>query len=154
MDIILPRLSLMNNLVFCTFSFVNSSTLICYKLGIFRVQLKQLLYICLLLLLILDNYSTTISLLKCIDVPTLHPKHSLLFFPCHKSNVFCPLVGKCATCSNSWSLISSTNFAPSDMLNEKPCLLSLSGQTISLKLKSPKTWTEHHSSRVTGQLGP
>ena len=81
---ILPRLSLMNNLVFCTFSFVNSSTLICYKLGIFRVQLKQLLYICLLLLLILDNYSTTISLLKCIDVPTLHQKHSLLFFPCHK----------------------------------------------------------------------
>ena len=32
--------------------------------------------------------------------------------------------------------------APSDMLNKKPCLLSLSGQTISLKLKSPKTWTE------------
>ena len=28
------------------------------------------------------------------------------------------------------------------MLNEEPCLLSLSGQTISLKLKSPKTWTE------------
>ena len=26
----------------------------------------------------------------------------------------------------------STNIAPSDMLNEKPCLLSLSGQTISL----------------------
>ena len=59
-----------------------------------------------------------------------------------KSNVFCPLVGKCTTCSNSRSLMSSTNFAPSDMLNEKPCLLSLSGQTISLKLKSPKTWTE------------
>ena len=31
----------MNNLVSYTFSFVNSSTLKCYKLGIFRVQLKQ-----------------------------------------------------------------------------------------------------------------
>ena len=80
---ILPRLSLMNNLVFCTFSFVNSSTLICYKLGIFIVQFNNyctsVYYFC--------SYwttSTTISLLKCIDVPTLHQKHSLLFFPCHK----------------------------------------------------------------------
>ena len=40
--IFLTGLSLMNNLVFYTFSFVNSSTLICYKLGIIRVQLKQL----------------------------------------------------------------------------------------------------------------
>ena len=59
-----------------------------------------------------------------------------------KSNVFCPLAGKCTTCSSSWSLMSSTKIAPSDMLNEEPYLLSLSGQTISLKLKSPKTWTD------------
>ena len=34
------------------------------------------------------------------------------------------------------------NFSPSDGLNGEPDLLSLSGQTISLKLKFPRTWTE------------
>ena len=36
----------------------------------------------------------------------------------------------------------STKFCPSDGLKAEPDLLSLSGQTISRKLKSPRTWTE------------
>ena len=36
----------------------------------------------------------------------------------------------------------SINICPSDWLNAEPDLLSLSGQSISLKLKSPKTWTK------------
>ena len=31
---------------------------------------------------------------------------------------------------------------PSDGLNGEPDLLSLSGQTLSLRLKSPRTWTD------------
>ena len=36
----------------------------------------------------------------------------------------------------------STNICLSNWLNAEPDLLSLSGQSVSLKLKSPKTWTE------------
>ena len=34
------------------------------------------------------------------------------------------------------------NFSPSDGLSGEPDLLSLSGQTMSRKLKSPRIWTE------------
>ena len=34
------------------------------------------------------------------------------------------------------------NFSPSDGLSGEPDLLSLSGQTMSQKLKSPRIWTE------------
>ena len=34
------------------------------------------------------------------------------------------------------------NFSPSDRLSGEPDLLSLSGQTMSQKLKSPRIWTE------------
>ena len=34
------------------------------------------------------------------------------------------------------------NFLPSDRLSGEPDLLSLSGQTMSQKLKSPRIWTE------------
>ena len=60
----------------------------------------------------------------------------------NKSNVFFSWVGKCTSCSKPWSFMMSINICPSDWLNAEPDLLSLSGQSISLKLKSPKTWTE------------
>ena len=59
-----------------------------------------------------------------------------------KSIVFFSRVGKCTICSKPWSFIMSINICPSDWLNVEPDLLSLSGQSISLKLKSPRTWTE------------
>ena len=59
-----------------------------------------------------------------------------------KSNVFFSRVGKCTICSKPWSFIMSINICRSDWLNVEPDLLSLSGQSISLKLKSPRTWTE------------
>ena len=51
-------------------------------------------------------------------------------------------VGKWTSCSKPWSFMLSINIYPSDWLSAEPDLLSLSGQSISLKLKSPKTWTE------------
>ena len=63
-----------------------------------------------------------------------------------KSNVFFYRVGKCTICSKPWSFIMSINICPSDWLNVEPDLLSLSGQSISLKLKSPRTWTEGRAS--------
>ena len=59
-----------------------------------------------------------------------------------KFNVFFSRVGKCTICSKPWSFIMSINICPSDWLNVEPDLLSLSGQSISLKLKSPRTWAE------------
>ena len=56
--------------------------------------------------------------------------------------MFLPLVRKFTNCSKWWSFKISMNFSPSDGLNCEPDLLSLSGETISLKLKSPRTWTE------------
>ena len=60
----------------------------------------------------------------------------------NKSNVFFSRVGKCTSCSKPWSFMMSINICPSDWLNAELDLLSLSGQSISLKLKSPKTWTD------------
>ena len=59
-----------------------------------------------------------------------------------KSNIFFSRVGKCTSCPKPWSFLMSINICPSDWLNAEPDLLSLSGQSISLKLKSPKMWTE------------
>ena len=59
-----------------------------------------------------------------------------------KSNVFFSRVGKCTSCSKPWSFIMSIKIFPSDWLNAAPDLLRLSGQSISLKSKSPRTWTE------------
>ena len=59
-----------------------------------------------------------------------------------KSKVFLSLVGKCTNCSSPYSFIISIKISPSDGLNGEPDLLSLSGQTMSPKLKSPRTWTE------------
>ena len=43
---------------------------------------------------------------------------------------------------NKKTKIISIKISPSDELNGEPDLLSLSGQTMSPKLKSPRTWTE------------
>ena len=59
-----------------------------------------------------------------------------------KSKVFFSLVGKWTNCSKWWSFKISMNFSPSDWLSGEPDLLSLSGQTMSQKLKSPRIWTE------------
>ena len=59
-----------------------------------------------------------------------------------KSSMFFSQVGKCTICSKPWSFIMSINICPFLLLNVEPDLLSLSGQSISLKLKSPRTWTE------------
>ena len=59
-----------------------------------------------------------------------------------KSNVFFSRVGKCTICSMPRSFIMSIKICPSDWLNVERDLLCLSGQSISLKLKSPRTWTE------------
>ena len=48
----------------------------------------------------------------------------------------------CSPGSKPWSFIMSINICPSDWLNVEPDLLSLAGQSISLKLTSPRTWTE------------
>ena len=56
----------------------------------------------------------------------------------------------------------SVNICPSDWLNVETDLLSLSGQSISLKLKSPKTWTEgsyftfvlHHTAAMKVSIFP
>ena len=59
-----------------------------------------------------------------------------------KSKVFYSLVGKWTNCSKWWSFKILMNFSPSDRLSGEPDLLSLSGQTMSQKLKSPRIWTE------------
>ena len=59
-----------------------------------------------------------------------------------KSKVFFSVVEKWTNCSKWWSFKISMNFSPSDRLNGEPDLLSLSGQTMSQKLKSPRIWTE------------
>ena len=59
-----------------------------------------------------------------------------------KSSVFSSRVGKFTSCSNPWSFIMSTSTCPSAWLSMVPFLLSRSGQTMSLKLKSPSMWTE------------
>ena len=49
-------------------------------------------------------------------------------------------VGKCTSCFKPWSF---NEWCLSTFLSDaEPDLLSLCGQSISLKLKSPKTWTE------------
>ena len=59
-----------------------------------------------------------------------------------KSKVFHYLVGKCTNCSSPYLFIISIKISPSDGLNGEPDILSLSGQTMSPKLKSPRTLTK------------
>ena len=55
----------------------------------------------------------------------------------NKPNIFFfSRVGKCTSRAKPWSFMMSINSCPSDWLNAEPDLLSLSGQSISLKLKS------------------